>query len=100
MDQRDIIYSPDSHGDANTAVLKVCAQVSLRCKERLYSEEIRADQGQAGAPGNRVVQGDWSLIPGSVVSENDSSTIAPPPSLPVLAYAALECGCFWLAESA
>jgi len=40
-------------GGANTAVLKVCAEVCLRCKERLYSEEIRADQGQAGAPGNR-----------------------------------------------
>ena len=30
-------------GGANTAVLKVCAEVCLRCKERLYSEEIRAD---------------------------------------------------------
>ena len=74
MDRRDIIYSPDSHGGAITVVLKVCAQVSLRCKERLYSEEIRADQGQAGAPGKRGIQGNRSLIPGGVVSENDSST--------------------------
>jgi len=27
-------------GGANTAVLKVCAEVCLRCKERLYSQEI------------------------------------------------------------
>jgi len=34
-------------GGVNTAVLKVCAEVCLRCGERLYSsrdcEEIRAD---------------------------------------------------------
>ena len=27
-------------GGANTAVLKVCAEVCLRCGERLYSQEI------------------------------------------------------------
>ena len=27
-------------GGANTAVLKVCAEVCLRCKERLYSQEV------------------------------------------------------------
>jgi hypothetical protein len=27
-------------GGVNTAVLKVCAEVCLRCKERLYSQEI------------------------------------------------------------
>jgi hypothetical protein len=73
MDRQDIIYSPDRRGGANTAVLKVCAEFCLRCKERLYSEEIRADQGQAGAPGNRGVSGFRSLIPVGVVSENDSS---------------------------
>ncbi len=27
------------HGGVNTAVLKVCAEVCLRCGERLYSQE-------------------------------------------------------------
>jgi YgiT-type zinc finger domain-containing protein len=57
-------------GGANTAAVKVCAQVCLRCGETVLAgdcEEIRADQGQAGTPGNQGISGDRSLIPCGVV---------------------------------
>ena len=44
-------------GGVNTAVLMVCAEVCLRCEERLYSQEtvrkFEQIRGKVGAPGNR-----------------------------------------------
>ena len=59
-------------GGANTAVLKVCAEVCLRCKERLYSQEIvrRFEQIKAKLERQETeeFQGYRSLVPGGVVS--------------------------------
>ena len=51
--------------------LKVCAEVCLRCGERLYSagncKEIRTDQGQAGTPRDRRVSGNRSFLSSGLV---------------------------------
>jgi YgiT-type zinc finger domain-containing protein len=52
-------------GGANTAVLKVCAEVCLRCGERLYSQEIVRRFEQIKAKRERQETEDFRAIGGS-----------------------------------
>ncbi|MCX6677523.1 MAG: hypothetical protein NTU95_06215 [Methanothrix sp.] len=87
---------------ANTAVLKVWAEVCLRCKERLYSQEIVRRFEQIKAKLERQETEEFRAIGVSYHVAQFRRTIhrrlVPPLPLPVLAHAHLECGCCWWAE--
>jgi len=64
-------------GGAHTAVLKVRAEVCLRCGGRLRSQEMirrfEEYQGEAEAPGDGGVQADGAVVRGGVIREGADS---------------------------